>query len=91
MTIIYITGLSFNYNNYDTKYLTENYLVIGELLEERIYKITIKFLFSNVSLKIEKDIKLVQKLVEIIFKNTRESFKRELKILNVTFLKNLRV
>lgn len=85
MTIIYITGLSFNYNNYDTKYLTENYLVIGELLEERIYKITIKFLFSNVSLKIEKDIKLVQKLVEIIFKNTRESFKRELKILNVTF------
>lgn len=85
MTIIYITGLSFNYNNYDTKYLTENYLVIGELLEERIYKITIKFLFSNVSLKIEKDIKLVQKLVEIIFKNTRESFKKELKILNVTF------
>lgn len=54
-------------------------------MEERIYKITIKFLFSNVSLKIEKDIKLVQKLVEIIFKNTRESFKRELKILNVTF------
>lgn len=91
MTIDHITGLSFNYNNYDTKYLTENYLVIGELLEERIYKITIKFLFSNVSLKIEKDIKLVQKLVEIIFKNTRESFKRELKILNVTFLKNLRV
>lgn len=85
MTIIYITGLSFNYNNYDTKYLTENYLVIEELLEERIYRITIKFLFSNVSLKIEKDIKLVQKLVEIIFKNTRESFKRELKILNVTF------
>lgn len=85
MTIDHITGLSFNYNNYDTKYLTENYLVIGELLEERIYKITIKFLFSNVSLKIEKDIKLVQKLVEIIFKNTRESFKRELKILNVTF------
>lgn len=85
MTINHITGLSFNYNNYDTKYLTENYLVIGELLEERIYKITIKFLFSNVSLKIEKDIKLVQKLVEIIFKNTRESFKRELKILNVTF------
>lgn len=85
MTIIYITGLSFNYNNYDTKYLTENYLVIGKLLEERIYKITIKFLFSNVSLKIEKDIKLVQKFVEIIFKNTRESFKRELKILNVTF------
>lgn len=91
MTIDHITSLSFNYNNYDTKYLTENYLVIGELLEERIYKITIKFLFSNVSLKIEKDIKLVQKLVEIIFKNTRESFKRELKILNVTFLKNLRV
>lgn len=91
MTIDHITGLSFNYNNYDTKYLTENYLVIGKLLEERIYKITIKFLFSNVSLKIEKDIKLVQKLVEIIFKNTRESFKRELKILNVTFLKNLRV
>lgn len=91
MTINHITGLSFNYNNYDTKYLTENYLVIGKLLEERIYKITIKFLFSNVSLKIEKDIKLVQKLVEIIFKNTRESFKRELKILNVTFLKNLRV
>lgn len=89
MTIDHITGLSFNYNNYDTKYLTENYLVIGELLEERIYKITIKFLFSNVSLKIEKDIKLVQKLVEIIFKNTRESFKRELKILNI--LKNLRV
>lgn len=85
MTIDHITDLSFNYNNYDTKYLTENYLVIGELLEERIYKITIKFLFSNVSLKIEKDIKLVQKLVEIIFKNTRESFKRELKILNVTF------
>lgn len=85
MTIIHITGLSFNYNNYDTKYLTENYLVIGKLLEKRIYKITIKFLFSNVSLKIEKDIKLVQKLVEIIFKNTRESFKRELKILNVTF------
>lgn len=85
MTINHITGLSFNYNNYDTKYLTENYLVIGKLLEERIYKITIKFLFSNVSLKIEKDIKLVQKLVEIIFKNTRESFKRELKILNVTF------
>lgn len=85
MTINHITGLSFNYNNYDTKYLTENYLVIGELLEERIYKITIKFLFSNVSLKIEKDIKLVQKFVEIIFKNTRESFKRELKILNVTF------
>lgn len=85
MTIDHITGLSFNYNNYDTKYLTENYLVIGKLLEERIYKITIKFLFSNVSLKIEKDIKLVQKLVEIIFKNTRESFKRELKILNVTF------
>lgn len=85
MTIDHITGLSFNYNNYDTKYLTENYLVIGELLEERIYKITIKFLFSNVSLKIEKDIKLVQKLVEIIFKNTRESFKKELKILNVTF------
>lgn len=85
MTIDHITGLSFNYNNYDTKYLTENYLVIGELLEKRIYKITIKFLFSNVSLKIEKDIKLVQKLVEIIFKNTRESFKRELKILNVTF------
>lgn len=84
MTIDHITSLSFNYNNYDTKYLTENYLVIGELLEERIYKITIKFLFSNVSLKIEKDIKLVQKL-EIIFKNTRESFKRELKILNVTF------
>lgn len=77
--------LSFNYNNYDTKYLTENYLVIGKLLEERIYKITIKFLFSNVSLKIEKDIKLIQKFVEIIFKNTRESFKRELKILNVTF------
>lgn len=91
MIIDHITGLSFNYNNYDTKYLTENYLVIGKLLEERIYKITIKFLFSNVSLKIEKDIKLVQKLVEIIFKNTRESFKRELKILNVTFLKNLRV
>lgn len=85
MTIDHITGLSFNYNNYDTKYLTENYLVIGKLLEKRIYKITIKFLFSNVSLKIEKDIKLVQKLVEIIFKNTRESFKRELKILNVTF------
>lgn len=85
MTINHITGLSFNYNNYDTKYLTENYLVIGKLLEERIYKITIKFLFSNVSLKIEKDIKLVQKFVEIIFKNTRESFKRELKILNVTF------
>lgn len=85
MTIDHITGLSFNYNNYDTKYLTENYLVIGKLLEERIYKITIKFLFSNVSLKIEKDIKLVQKFVEIIFKNTRESFKRELKILNVTF------
>lgn len=85
MTINHITGLSFNYNNYDTKYLTENYLVIGKLLEERIYKITIKFLFSNVSLKIEKDIKLVQKLVEIIFKNTRESFKKELKILNVTF------
>lgn len=85
MTIDHITGLSFNYNNYDTKYLTEYYLVIGKLLEERIYKITIKFLFSNVSLKIEKDIKLVQKLVEIIFKNTRESFKKELKILNVTF------
>lgn len=79
MTINHITGLSFNYNNYDTKYLTENYLVIGKLLEERIYKITIKFLFSNVSLKIEKDIKLVQKLVEIIFKNTEWIFQKRIK------------